>query len=89
MTTLTIDELRLMLCKALGEDESTMPTDFVTTPLVALGVDSLALIETVGEVGHSKGVRLGDADLTNVTTPGDLLGALNGLLQAARQPAGQ
>lgn len=89
MSTLTIDELRTTLCKALGEDTSTMPDDFAGALLEQLGVDSLALIETVGEVGRSRGIRLSDTQIDAVKTPGELLVALNKTLEATEPPAAQ
>lgn len=84
---LTIDELRVILAKAIGEEDEDFPDGFADTPLDALGIDSLSLIETVHEAGRAKGVRLDEGKVPHSGTPTTLLSSLNEQLDALAPPA--
>jgi minimal PKS acyl carrier protein len=84
MSALTIDDLKDILRKAAGEDESVdLDGDIADTVFSELGYDSLALLETTAIISHQYGITLSDDVLDSADTPGALLAEVNSVLAAA------
>jgi len=82
MAQLTIDRLKDLLRVSAGEDEFiTLDGDITQTAFSELGYDSLALLETAALIKREFGVDVTD-DITELPTPGDLLGTVNERLAA-------
>ncbi|MEU3609168.1 acyl carrier protein [Streptomyces sp. NPDC035033] len=80
----TVEELAAELTAA-GTDESLDLAGGLDTDWVALGVDSLVLLETAGRVERARKVRLPDDAVDVLRTPRDLLAAVNALLEPASE----
>lgn len=74
----TIDDLRRILRECAGETDGVdLDGDILDVEFEALGYDSLALLETAGQLGHEYGVELDDEVATSARTPRDLLKVVN------------
>jgi act minimal PKS acyl carrier protein len=83
----TLEDLRLILRAAAGEDEEIdLDGDILDVPFYELGYDSLALLETGGRIERQLGVELGDQTVTEAENPRALLAAVNQVL-ASEQAA--
>ncbi len=72
-----------VLRSSAGGDEVADPgADFLDTPFEDLGYDSLALLETVGEIERVHGVALSEEVVGEVSTPRELLDLVNEHLAA-------
>ena len=84
MSVLTMEGLKDIMREAAGEDDSGQAgRDITDTSFIDLGFDSLALLETVALIKRKHGVALADDELTELKTPGDLLGRINADLARA------
>jgi acyl carrier protein/uncharacterized protein YndB with AHSA1/START domain len=78
MNTVTMDDLRRILVDCAGGAETIRPaTDMRHLDFATLGYDSLALIETAARLRREFGVAISDTDITELTTPAQLLAAIN------------
>lgn len=74
----TIDDLKRILRECAGESDGVdLDDDILDVEFEALGYDSLALLETAGQLGHEYGVELDDDATTSARTPRDLLAMVN------------
>lgn len=76
MSTVTVDDLRRVLVACAGGDEA-LPSDIADVGFADLGYDSLALIETAARLRQEFGVTISDDQVTDLTTPAELLAAVN------------
>jgi len=77
-TQLTVDDLKRIMRECAGEDDSiTLEGDFLDTPFLDLGYDSLALLETAALVKRQYGVTVSDDDLHGIETPRAFLEKVN------------
>ncbi|MFI6896649.1 acyl carrier protein [Streptomyces sp. NPDC050256] len=84
MAEMTLDELKGFLLRAVGEDDSVdLAGDILDQGLTDLGFDSLAVIDTTSKVEQHYGVKLPEEVASGVTTPRELLDAVNNALSAA------
>jgi act minimal PKS acyl carrier protein len=75
---LTLDDLRRILRECAGEtDAADLDGDILDVEFENLGYDSLALLETAGQIGDEYGVELEDDIATSARTPRELLEAVN------------
>ena len=82
MAEMTLDDLRGFLMRAVGEDDSVdLSGDILDSELTDLGFDSLAVIDTTSKVEQHYGIKLPEDN--GITTPRDLLNAVNDALSAA------
>ncbi|MFC8870494.1 acyl carrier protein [Streptomyces sp. NPDC057148] len=78
MAELTIDELKVFLLRAVGEDESIdLSGDILHASLPELGFDSLAVIATTSALEQHFGIKLGDDEASDLQTPTDFLDVFN------------
>ena len=84
MKKLTIEALHGILVACAGGDEaSTIAGDISGMEFEELGYDSLALIETAARLKQEYGVTIPEEEITEVTTPGELLDIVNERLVSA------
>lgn len=84
---MTIDELKQALYEAAGADESiNLDGDILDVEFADLGYDSVALLETSGQVERKYGVVLADEAVSSAPTPRAFLGMVNSCLQGNRVP---
>jgi act minimal PKS acyl carrier protein len=77
-TQLTPEDLKKILRECAGEDDSvSLEGEFLDTPFLDLGYDSLALLEAAALIKRQFGVTVSDDDLHGVETPGQLLDKVN------------
>jgi minimal PKS acyl carrier protein len=75
---MTLDDLRRILRRAAGEAEGAdLDGDILDTEFAELGYDSIALMETGGQIERERGIRLDDDTMTSVPTPRALLALVN------------
>jgi act minimal PKS acyl carrier protein len=75
---LTLDDLRRILRECAGETDTVdLDSDILDVEFEQLGYDSLALLETAGQIGDEYGVELDDDIATSARTPRELLEAVN------------
>ncbi|AUH39568.1 MULTISPECIES: phosphopantetheine-binding protein [unclassified Streptomyces] len=81
----TLDDLKRVLLQAAGADESTdLDGDILDATFEVLGYESLALLETAGQIEREYGISLDDDALADDLTPRTLIDLVNGHLAAAR-----
>ncbi|AKH85793.1 actinorhodin polyketide synthase acyl carrier protein [Streptomyces sp. CNQ-509] len=81
----TLDDLKRVLLQAAGADESTdLDGDILDATFEVLGYESLALLETAGQIEREYGISLDDDALADDLTPRTLIDLVNGRLAAAR-----
>ncbi|MFM9441687.1 acyl carrier protein [Streptomyces acidiscabies] len=81
----TLDDLIRILREGAGADEAVdLDGDILDTPLVALGYESLAVLETFGRIEREYGVELADDLLDENLTPRTLLDVVTGRPADAR-----
>ncbi|SFQ64897.1 act minimal PKS acyl carrier protein [Amycolatopsis arida] len=74
MTQFTADELREIMVRSAGEDESIdLDGPFLDTSFDDLGYDSLAVLDIAVQVQRAHGVALDEDDLPQMSTPRDVL----------------
>jgi minimal PKS acyl carrier protein len=84
MTALTLEDLRLIMREAAGDDEAVdLEQDILDVPFVELGFDSLAMLETVTLVKRRTGVAIADDELDAIATPRALLDKVGAELAGA------
>lgn len=76
MQILTADRFLEILLQSAGGDRPLGPAD-LDTPFDDLGYDSLALLETVGQIERQYGVTLSDDIVADATNPRELLELVN------------
>ncbi|MGP5700781.1 acyl carrier protein [Glutamicibacter sp. 287] len=75
-TTITIESLVDILSQSAGEPEGIDPnTNISDLSFDSLGYESLALLETIGQIERTYGVKLPDSILIDALTPQSLLDA--------------
>jgi act minimal PKS acyl carrier protein len=80
---MTMDELRAILVAcAGGEDIEALSGDVSGVSFDELGYDSLALIETAAKLKLEHSVEITDEQITEVRSPGELLGLINDRIAA-------
>jgi acyl carrier protein len=78
MSSLTIEGLRSIMGRCVGDDDSiNLDGDLLDTPFLILGYDSLALLETATILKREYGVVIPDDELNDLETPGALLDKVN------------
>jgi acyl carrier protein len=83
MSSITIEELKSIMGRCVGDDESIdLDGDLLDTPFLTLGYDSLALLETATIIKREYGVAIADDELNDLETPGALLDKVNAELPA-------
>jgi acyl carrier protein len=85
MTTpeLTLDDLRRILRAVAGEAEGIgLDGDILDVSFTDLGYDSLALLETAGQIERERNLRLDESTITDAQTPRQLLTAVTEQLVA-------
>lgn len=81
----TLDDLTRILLQAAGADESTdLDGDILDVTFDVLGYESLALLETGGQIEREYGISLDDDALADDLTPRALIDTVNAHLAAAR-----
>jgi acyl carrier protein len=86
MTTseLTLDDLRRILRAVAGEAEGAgLDGDILDVTFTDLGYDSLALLETAGQIERERDLQLDESTITEAQTPRQLLAAVTEQLVAA------
>ena len=86
MTTpeLTLDDLRRILRSVAGEAEGAgLDGDILDVTFTDLGYDSLALLETAGQIERERDLQLDESTITEAQTPRQLLAAVTQQLVAA------
>ena len=84
MAAMTLDDLRGFLLRAVGEDDSVdLSGDILDHTLADLGFDSLAIIDTTSKIEQHYGIKLPEADASEITTPREFLDAVNNALSPA------
>lgn len=74
----TIDELRTILRTAAGNDEQDLLSgDILDTPFEDLGYDSLAMLETAGQIKQLHGIDLDEPAIAGNATPRTLIAEVN------------
>lgn len=75
---MTIDDLRGILVACAGGDEASgVSGDISDISFEDLGYDSLALMETAAKLELEYGVIISDDEISELSTPGELLGVIN------------
>ena len=78
MSKLTIEDLRgILVACAGGDDADATSGDISRARFEDLGYDSLALIETAARLKQDYGVVIPDEQITEVSTPDELLDMVN------------
>lgn len=78
MAKFSLDELKQIMRQCAGEDESAdLDNDFEAVTFDHLGYDSLAILETVGRIERTYGLKLPEEGLSEITTPGALVAFVN------------
>lgn len=78
MSKVTIDDLRRILIACAGDAETPeLHGDIAALEFEDLGYDSLALMETAARIEQEFGVRIAEEQITEVTTPRELLDLVN------------
>ncbi|WP_409181505.1 acyl carrier protein [Amycolatopsis sp. VS8301801F10] len=73
---MTMEELRAILVECAGPTEE-LAGDLADAEFAALGVDSLAVIETAARIRQRLGVVVPDAVVADLRSPAELLAAVN------------
>lgn len=77
--TIDLADLRRILREAAGVDHDVdLDGDMLDTEFDALGIDSLAVMETAAKITREYGVEIDDDELTQATTARLLLDLVNG-----------
>ena len=84
MTVLNSDGLFQVLVDCAGEGEAKLTDEALDTPFEDLGYDSLALMEAAARLKQITGVQIEDDTITELTTPRDMLDAVNGVAVEVR-----
>jgi acyl carrier protein len=80
----TVEDLKTALRSAAGEtDAGALSGDILDVEFEDLGYDSVALLETAGQIERDLGVRLPDSCLVDAHTPRALVDTVNERLSAA------
>ncbi|MEU7146163.1 acyl carrier protein [Nocardia sp. NPDC046473] len=78
MSSLTIDTLRGLMRKALGEDDTVdLSGDILDAEMGELGFDSLAIIDVVQRLERDYKIAIPESLATEETTPRQLLEVVN------------
>jgi act minimal PKS acyl carrier protein len=80
---MTIDDLRAIMRKTVGEDGPDSVADFATSTFEELGCDSLALLEMSAVISYRFEVRVPDDAMVASRTPGDTVNLVNRLVGVA------
>jgi act minimal PKS acyl carrier protein len=84
-TEFTLRELRTVLIEAAGTDENVdLGGDIIDVDFTDLGYESLALLETAGQIERAYGISLDEEALADARTPRQLIDLVNTHLPAAR-----
>ncbi|MFE2096620.1 MULTISPECIES: acyl carrier protein [unclassified Streptomyces] len=84
MSEFSIDDLKRILRKAAGEDETTsLDGDILELSFQDLGYDSLARMEAVSLTEREYGISLSEEEMDAIVTPGEFLAFVNGRISAA------
>lgn len=80
----TLDDLRTLMIKAVGVDESVdlNRDDIIDEEFLEMGYDSLAILEVASRIGQGYGVTIPDSDVELLTTPRHVIDYVNNLLGA-------
>ncbi|HEX8631641.1 MAG TPA: acyl carrier protein [Catenuloplanes sp.] len=78
MSSLTIEDLRVILNECAGDDDAAvLGGGALDTSFLDLGYDSLALLEAAAVVKRRYGVEVSDQDLHDIDTPRAFLEKIN------------
>ncbi|MFL6122445.1 acyl carrier protein [Actinophytocola sp.] len=78
MSTFTIDDLKRVLRECAGADENVdLDGDIADVRFDELGYESLALLETSGQIEREYGIRLDESAVTDAATPRALVELVN------------
>jgi len=80
MSSLTFDELKLILFECAGQDDqaANLDPETIDTPFADLGYDSLAVLEAAAVAGRLHHVAIADDDVQAIRTPREFLDTVNG-----------
>lgn len=82
MAAFSLNELKKIMRECAGEDESVnLDDDFEAVTFDDLGYDSLAVLETASRIQRTYGLKLGEEELAEITTPGALVVFVNDRLR--------
>jgi act minimal PKS acyl carrier protein len=76
-TRMSITDLHGILIACAGGDQEGMDGSIADVSFDELGYDSLALIETAAVLKRDHGVYIPDAEISEVSTPSELLDIIN------------
>ena len=83
MKHLELDDLKTLLRECAGVDEGVdLDGDVLDVPFLALGYDSLALLQTTGRIERDWEITLDEEGLDEAETPRDYLALVNRALSA-------
>lgn len=89
MLTLNLEQLRDLIRKSVGVDESIdFSGDIAGITYEELGYDSLARLEIAAQIQHQFGVEISDDMAVDMETPQETLDYVNGHLGTASLPGG-
>ncbi|WP_328746847.1 acyl carrier protein [Streptomyces sp. NBC_00285] len=78
MAEMTLDQLTRVLRECAGEEEGVnLEGDVLDTTFTDLGYDSLAVLQTVGQIEREYGISLPDETIAEAGTPRLLLAFVN------------
>jgi acyl carrier protein len=77
------DLLEMFKTVAARVDKRTFPDVTRSSVITELGIDSLSMMQIVGEMESDLGVMIPDEDLVEIVTVGDLVGKVEGRLGAS------
>ncbi|MET8005487.1 acyl carrier protein [Nonomuraea glycinis] len=81
MREFTMDDLRTLLRRCAGQDESIdLEGDLIGQSFAELGYDSLALLELSVRLSDEYGVRVEDGEVERLLSPADVLELVNARL---------
>ncbi|MGQ0840945.1 acyl carrier protein [Actinokineospora sp.] len=83
MQHLTTTEFARILQVSAGGDAAAVSNESLDIPFGELGYDSLALLETIGQIEREHGVAFSDDILGEATTPRSFLALVNDHLATA------
>ncbi|WP_031013743.1 acyl carrier protein [Streptomyces sp. NRRL F-5727] len=85
---LTLDDLTALLRACAGEDETVdLGADVLDTPFVELGYDSLAILQTTGQIERDHSLSLDEDAVAEAEPPRQYLALVNTALATRSQRA--
>ncbi|MEU4654928.1 acyl carrier protein [Streptomyces sp. NPDC023723] len=77
-TSFTLDDLRAVLLRAAGTDDTVdLDGDIADLDFADLGYESLALLETAGQIERTYGISLDEEAFADARTPRRLIALVN------------